>query len=302
MRALDYSFRQGGLSLWRARGATGFAVVAIALALIVLGALLMLTWNTQRVLARLTDAAEFSVYLRDDTTSEQRGAIEAALDGRGVFGGREYISKQQAEARFRSQHPDLATLSDSLADDPFPASIEVRLDPNAAQEQRVVALVRTVTSMPGVEDVRYDREWLSRFSAALRAVGAAGLALAFVMAIAAAVTVAAVVRLGLQSRREEIEIMELVGAPLTFIRGPFVAEGLLQGGIGAAIAIVALWVGFLVAKSWWGDALASALNGAALEFLPLRTCAGLLVGGMAVGAVGGLAAARHAGFANVTDR
>ena len=77
-------------------GATGFAVVAIALALIVLGALLMLTWNTQRVLARWTDAAEFSVYLRDDATSEQRGAIEAALDASGVMSGREYISKQQA--------------------------------------------------------------------------------------------------------------------------------------------------------------------------------------------------------------
>jgi len=302
MRALDYSFRQGWLSLWRARGATGFAVVAIALALIVLGALLMLTWNTQRVLARLSDAAEFSVYLRDDATADQRGAIEAALDGSGVMSGREYVSKPQAEARFRSQHPDLAPLSDSLDDDPFPASIEVRLNPNAAQEERIVALVRTVTSMPGVEDVRYDREWLSRFSAALRAVGAAGLMLAFVMALAAAVTVAAVVRLGLQSRRDEIEIMELVGAPLAFIRGPFVAEGLLQGGIGAAVAIVALWLGFLVAKGWWGDALSAALNGAALEFLPLRTCAALLVGGMAVGAAGGFAAARHAGFASVTDR
>ncbi|HEX5108524.1 MAG TPA: permease-like cell division protein FtsX [Vicinamibacterales bacterium] len=302
MRALDYAFRQGWLSLWRARGATGFAVVAIALALIVLGALLMLTWNTQRVLARLTDAAEFSVYLRDDATSEQRGAVEAAIDASGVMSGREYVSKQEAETRFRRQHPDLANLSDGLEGDPFPASIEVRLNTNAAQDERIAGLVRTVTAMPGVDDVRYDREWLSRFSAGLRAVGAAGLTLAFVMAIAAAVTVAAVVRLGLQSRQEEIEIMELVGAPLTFIRGPFVAEGLLQGGIGAAVALAALWVGFLVARGWWGEALSAALNGAALEFLPLRTCAGLLLGGMAVGAAGGFAAARHAGFANMTSR
>ena len=70
--------------------------------------------------------------------------------------------------------------------------------------------------------------------------GAAGLALALLMALAAAVTVATVVRLGLHARRDEIEIMELVGAPLAFIRGPFVAEGLLQGGIGALVALVAL--------------------------------------------------------------
>ena len=59
------------------------------------------------------------------------------------------------------------------------------------------------------------------------------------MALAAAVTVAAVVRLGLHARRDEIEIMELVGAPLAFIRGPFVAEGFLQGGIGALLALAA---------------------------------------------------------------
>ena len=65
------------------------------------------------------------------------------------------------------------------------------------------------------------------------------------MGVAAAVTVATVVRLGLRARRDELEIMELVGAPLAFIRGPFVAEGFLQGGIRAFLAIAALWLGFL---------------------------------------------------------
>ena len=88
MRALDYAFRQGWLSLWRARSGTVFAVTAIALALVVLGALLLVTWNAGRVLSGLSAAAEFSIYLRDDATSEQRGSIEAAVDGRGGAAGR----------------------------------------------------------------------------------------------------------------------------------------------------------------------------------------------------------------------
>ncbi len=92
---------------------------------------------------------------------------------------------------------------------------------------------RQVAALPGVADVRYDREWLGRLASGLDAVRGAGLALALLMAVAAALTVAAVVRLGLHARRDEIEIMKLVGSPMTFIRGPFVAEGLLQGGIGA---------------------------------------------------------------------
>jgi cell division transport system permease protein len=129
----------------------------------------------------------------------------------------------------------------------------------------------------------------------MRAAGAAGLTLAIVMAIAAAVTVASVVRLGLQARSDEIEIMELVGAPLTFIRGPFIAEGLLQGGIGALVALVVLWVGYLVARNSWGASLASVFDGASLEFLPVSLSLALVAGGMVVGSAGGFVAARYAG-------
>jgi cell division transport system permease protein len=85
--------------------------------------------------------------------------------------------------------------------------------------------VKKVVQLPGVVDVRYDRDWLARVASALDTVRAAGMALALLMGLAAAVTVATVVRLGLMARHDEIEIMELVGAPLTYIRGPCVAEG-----------------------------------------------------------------------------
>jgi cell division transport system permease protein len=294
MRALDYALRQGWISLWRSRGATILAVAAIALAMVVLGAFLLVTWNAERLLADWSSAAEFSVYLRDDATSEQRGAIESVLDQSGVAAGREYVSKVQALARFRREFAELASLTSSFGDNPFPASVEVRVRPDAETDGRVDALVRRVGSMPGVADLRYDRAWLATFASGVRTVRGTGLALATVMALAAALTVAAVVRLGLHARRDEIEIMSLVGAPLSFIRGPFVAEGVLQGGAGAIVALVLLWTSFAVGRAWWGADLAATLDGAQIGFLPLRFCASLIVGGMAVGAAGGMAAARHA--------
>jgi cell division transport system permease protein len=142
--------------------------------------------------------------------------------------------------------------------------------------------------------VRYDREWLARVAAGLHTIRAGGLALALLMAIAAGVTVATVVRLGLYSRRAELEIMELVGAPLTFIRGPFVAEGFLQGGVGALVALGVLWAGFAAATAWWGTDIRALLDGESLAFLPPRLVAYLVAGGMAVGSAGGFAASRHA--------
>ena len=294
MRALDYAIREGWASLWRNRTSGAFAVLAIALAMIVLGALLLTTWNVERLLAQWSSTAEFSVYLRDDASSEQRGAIEAVVDQSGVVTGREYISKADALGRFRREFAELASLTDDFDDNPFPASVEVRVHPDAQEDGRADALVRQVATLPGVADVRYDREWLARLASGLAAVRGAGFGLAVVMALAAAVTVASVVRLGLNARRSELEIMQLVGSPIAFIRGPFVAEGVFQGGFGALVALALLWLGLTVVGAWWGSELRVFLEGGALQFLPGRLSAALVAGGMVVGGAGGFAASRHA--------
>lgn len=294
MRALDYALREGWASLWRARGSSVPAIIAIALALVVLGSLLLVTWNIDRLLAEWTSAAELSVFLRDDATSEQRGAIESMVDASGVAAGREYVSKADALSRFRREFTDVAALADELEGNPFPASVEVRVRPEAESGEQAGALVDRLAAMPGVADVRYDREWLARIASGLATLRGTGLVFALLMALAASVTVASVVRLGLQSRRDEIEIMELVGSPIAFIRGPFVAEGVLLGGIGALVAVLTLWLGFSAAGVWWGSQLAAFLDGGSVQFLPFRLWAALALGGMLVGGIGGLAAARHA--------
>jgi cell division transport system permease protein len=295
MRALDYALRQGWTSVWRSRGSGVLAVVAIALAVIVLGALLLLTWNVQRLVARWSSAAEFSVFLRHDATSDQRGAIESLIDQSGIADARTYVSKAEALIQFRREFAELASLAAGFDDNPFPASVEVRVRADAHSDGRAEALVKQLAVLSGVADVRYDREWLVRIGSGLQTVRMAGLALAALMVIAAGVTVATVVRLGLHARQAELEIMELVGAPLAFIRGPFIAEGLIQGGLGALIATGLLWAAFSVALLWWGSDIRALLQGGSVEFLPPLLSAALVAGGMIVGSAGGFAAARHAG-------
>ena len=151
-----------------------------------------------------------------------------------------------------------------------------------------------MAALPGVADVRYDREWLRTLTTGLRAVRGVGWTLALLVALAAAATVASVVRLGLESRHQEIEIMQLVGSPVSFIQGPFVAEGLLQGGLGALGAVALLGAGYLSAQRWWGSGVSVILDGASLRFLSPGLVVLLVLGGMLVGAFGGYAASRHA--------
>ena len=276
----------------RSRGRSAFAMVAIALALIVLGALLLVTWNAQRLLDAVERDAPSSrctcgtTRRRSSAAPSKRRSTRAALTA-----GREYVSKAQALDALPPRVRGTGVAADAVGDNPFPASLEVRVRPDArAATGGRRRWCSGSPTLPGVADVRYDREWLAGCRRWSRTVRAAGLALASLMALAAAVTVAAVVRLGLHARRDEIEIMELVGAPLAFIRGPFVAEGFLQGGLGAAVALIALWLGVRRGTRLVGSRPCRAAGRRRTGFLPFGLCAYLVVGGMVVGSLGGLAA------------
>jgi cell division transport system permease protein len=115
------------------------------------------------------------------------------------------------------------------------------------------------------------------------------------LVIASALTVANVVRLAAAARRDEIDIMELVGAPFAFVRGPFVVEGVLQGGIGALVAVIALWASFAAVRARYGDFASGVLGGSPLTFLPLPVWLSMVAGGMLLGCLGGYVVARRVG-------
>ncbi len=293
MRALKYFVNEAAESLLRSWRSALLAVLTIAAGLFVLGFFLMVNDNLQRVVGRWSEAAEMSVYLKDETTREQVQALEALIDQSGLSDKRQYLSKADALARFREDFPDLAGATERLERNPLPASLEVRLGPNARTAAGTVDdLAARLASEPGVADVRYDRRWLSRLGSAVRFVRTVGLVIVALLAIAAALTVANVVRLAAYARRDEIEIMQLVGAPFAFIRGPFVAEGIMQGGAGALVAIVLLWAIFLTGKAWYGQMALEGLGLTSVTFLPVGVLLTLLAGGMLLGCVGGLIVAR----------
>lgn len=291
MHALRYAFDEAVASLWRGRQSGLLSTATIAVALFVLGVFLLATSNLERLSRDWSRAAELSVYLHDEVTPEDRSTIERLVAPGALVAGHEYVSKAEALTRFKQTFADLATPSDSLEGNPMPASYEVRLNSGVGAPGAVEELAATLRRSPGVADVRYDREWLDRLRSAVTVIRGVGLALSAVLTIAAALTVANVVRLALHARRDEVEIMQLVGAPTAYIRGPFIMEGVLQGGIGALVALALLAALFVVVKGHYLAPLATTFGLASIGFLPLQLCAMLLLGGMAVGCLGGLVAA-----------
>lgn len=300
MRALEYFFSEAVESLWRSRRAALLAILTIAGGLFVLGFFLALNTNLQRIVQRWTAASELSVYLKDDASKDQLKSVDDLIAKSGMASHYEFVSKADAAARFKQDFPDLAPTADRLGTNPFPASFEVRLRAEAQDAGSAVDnLAASLGALTGVADVRYDRRWLGRLTAVVRLLRALGLAIVILLAIASAVTVANVVRLAAYAREDEIEIMELVGAPLAYVRGPFVVEGVLQGGVGALLAIVLLWLVFAAASMRYGRLVSETLELGPITFLPFQLCLIIVLGGMALGCVGGFVVARGVrGFRN----
>jgi cell division transport system permease protein len=293
MHGLKYFVREAAASLWRGRRSALLSVATIAAAVFVLGGFLLLGANLDRLVGRWSAAAEFSVYWRDDVTGQQRDEVDRILARSAVVAARESVSKEGALKRFKRDFPVLAHAAGSLERNPLPASTEVRLRPGADPDS-VAHLAAQIAKVVGVADVRYDRQWIERVLAAVVLARGLGVLLAGVLIVAACLTVANVVRLALFARLDEVRIMALVGAPMSYIRGPFVVEGILQGGLGTAAAVILLYIGFRGAEARYGEAMASLAVDASFVFLPAGLTALLVLGGLALGCVGGMVAARGA--------
>ncbi len=293
MRALKYFFVEAAASLWRGRKAALLAVLTIAGGLFVLGFFLVLNTNLQRLVGRWSESAELSVYLKDDVTAEQLRIVDELIGQSGLSSHREYVSRAEAAARFKADFPDLASATEGLESNPFPASFEVRLRPEMREAGAAVDhLATSVAAVTGIADVRYDRRWLNRLNGVVRFIRVFGILIVGMLAIAAALTVANVVRLAAAAREDEIEIMQLVGAPIAYIRGPFVIEGVLQGGAGALVAVLLLWGLFIAARARYGQVAADTIGLGTITFLPLHLWVVVIFGGMLLGCVGGLIVAR----------
>jgi cell division transport system permease protein len=201
------------------------------------------------------------------------------------------VTPQEARQRFREIFPSLSGLVEGWEEEPLPASIEVALRDPSARSAEVRAWIDRWRARPEVEMVDDDREWLGQLETLVAVGRGIGLALAGGLLGAAIFTIASVIRLAAYLHQEEISILRLVGATEFYIRGPFYAEGLLQGLIGGGLAVGVLYGLFRLAAARRAASLvASVLTTGFLT--PGQTALLILLGGGA-GLLGAVASLRR---------
>lgn len=275
------SFRRNGLM-------TAAAVTTITVALLVVGAALLIGLNLARVAALVEDQVQVVAFLQaglGPAGADEARAAAAALPGVQAV---RFVGREEALSRLQAHLGEGMSFTDLVGTNPLPDSLELQLTDASRAAEVAAALAR----QPGVTDVGYGGQVVDRLLAFTRGIRLLAGMLTLFLAGVALIVVVNTIRLTVIARRQEIEIMALVGATRWFIRWPFVLEGLFEG-IAAAILAVFVLGGLYVA-----GALRLA---ATMPFLPLvapadaaLTLVGwLLAAGAGVGTAGSLIAVRR---------
>lgn len=234
------------------------STMLLAATVFVVGAALGASAALRDLTTRMTQAAELSVYLARDASDAERATVAQAVRSDRAVAAADLLDEAQATARVTADFPDLADVITALPERPFGAVVEARLAAGAEHGQ-VDALVARLRALPGVDDVSYDRDVLQRVLVTVSTVQRAVTALALLLAIAAFAAVAAVLRLGYYARRDEIDVLGLIGAPTRAVSGPFVAEGMLQAMAGTVLGLAGLraatWLLWQGPAASWARAL-----------------------------------------------
>ena len=270
------------------RTTTVLAVATTTFTMLGMGVFLLLYLNAQEALGSLKDEIKVIVYLRDAASPGEIAQVRSELSRDPAVAAVEFVSREQALAAFRTQFPSEERLLKGLGDNPFPASLVVQVGPAYRSSEQVGMLVQKLKALAEVDEVLYSQDWIENLAAAVRYLRVLGVGIGIVLAASMVTILANTIKLTLYARREEIEILRLIGATTGFIKMPFMLEGALLGGAGAACALLLLRVLFGLAEgrlalkeTVWGV-------GRGLAFLPDRVIVAFLLLGITLGCLGSL--------------
>ncbi len=265
------------------------SVFSVAVAFVCLLATALVAVNVQDVRQRWAGLGRLSVYLAPATTRQSVADIEAALRKTGGVRSVHFVSSESAREELMAASSD--PILQKLPNEAFPASLEIELVEGIGS-QRAVAMASQLESLRHVEAVETYGEWSARLGKLLSGGVTAAAILALIVFAAVGSVVSSTIRMALQRRRREVEILKLVGATDNYVRQPFVLEGAAQGAIGSILAVGIVGCLYLVIRSSYDGELGTLL-GLTPRFLSFWMILAMVGSGAALGALSAYASLRR---------
>ncbi len=286
MRRLLYLLREAVTNVLTNRTTTLVAVATTAFTFACVGVFLLLYVNLKTMATSLEQDIQVMVYLQDDVTEQARNDIEQQLKADRAIGSLTFVSKERALADFQAQFPSESRLLQGLGQNPLPASFVVTLTAESRSSDAMRRWANRTQLIPGVGQVQYNQEWVEALAGIVRYIEVAAIIVGMILSAASVTIIANTIRLALYSRREEIEILGLIGASATFIRVPYLLEGAALGLCGSALSLVILKGGFELFRHQIHSATRFLGVDALLTFFPFDMCVVLMLVGLFLGCAG----------------
>lgn len=276
---------------WRHHATLQLATLTVLIAsFTVIAGVLAFSNNLYKVLTLWGESMQMSVYLSDQATDDNQSAIQKFLDESDKVEKLQFVTREKAIVQFREQMasyaPDLLNDKDLLKFIPqsFQFSISKKVSPSN-QLQVMKDLASQLEIQAGVEEVNYGQDWVKSYTHVFHALTWIGGFFIFIILISAAFVMSNSIHSSIQQRRNEIEVLELIGATTRYIRTPYLWEGALTAGFSCALALSLSYGIFLSLKNYMNEQISLLQLSNHIEFIPWTLGFALCGFAMAMGAL-----------------
>jgi cell division transport system permease protein len=267
--------------------------VTMALSLFVFGAFMLLQENLEALLKGWGDQLQINAYLGKDVSEADIQSLQERIRLYPEIARVRHISQEQAWTDFQAALGAQSGVLEGLPRDVLPASFEIAVKANFRDGPLVEALAARLKKEKGITSVEYAQDWVERISLVVLAVQWAKWIFGGVLFLTTYFIVSSTVKLAILARKEEIEIMQLVGASREMIEAPFVVEGMIQGTAGGALSIGGLWLAVQIMRNQVPVSFSVFGFSNSLQFLGFQSIALIIAIGCVLGAAGSLFSLRR---------
>jgi cell division transport system permease protein len=286
---IGIAFANAARGIRRASTTSLLAVVTIAVVLVLVGSAWLLIGNMSSLLDEFGAELQLTAYLDGDLS--EAGQNELAERVSREPGVEKVAVVTQADALVRFEKiAGSAELLAGLAENPLPPSLEITLAPEARTPAAIDALSASLAELPGFDELAHGQDWIEGYARAIALVRGLALGLGAVLALAALLIVANTIRLAVYARRDELDILALVGASRTFVRVPFLLEGTIQGLLGGCVALAVVFGLYVLLLPRLESGLQLVIGRVGLDFFSTAQSIGLVAAGAALGLLGSITA------------
>ena len=283
MRRSLYLIQEALASLRVNRTSVIIGIVTMAFTISCFGIFALLYGNLKKLAGTLQQDIEVVVYVESQASDKVVEEVRQRLESEQAVETLSFVSKNQALKEFYQHFPDESRMLEEMNENPLPASFVVQITQRFQVSDSIEIFAERVKQFPGVDQVRYSQDWIDTLALLVSYFEFGAVIIGAILAVATITIIANTVRLSFYSRKEEIEILRLIGATGSFIATPYVIEGAILGASGGALALVLLKGAFeffrleLNASGWFSGLESS------LAFFPLQTSIILVLSGMMLG-------------------